>query len=57
MLNRQSSLRREKTRHGLTMTVETWRVIRVSAAERENRQFAFSANIQREIHHIIPEGK
>ena len=57
MLNRQSSLRREKTRHGLTMTVETWRVIQVSAAERANIQFLFSANIQREIHHIIPEGK
>ena len=41
MLNRQPALHREKTRHGSTMTVETWRVIQVSAAERVNRQFAF----------------
>lgn len=46
MLNTQLSLRRERTRHGLILTTETWQVIQVFAAGRENRQSAFTAQIK-----------
>ena len=36
-LSTRPFLRRERTKHGSVLTVETWRVIQVSAAERGNR--------------------
>jgi len=46
MLNTQLSLGRERTRRGLILTTETWQVIQVFAAGRENRQSAFTAQIK-----------